>query len=573
MLPVDDFRRALADAMEREPTVALSYSTGGHPGLRRWIGERYGVPGERVVCANGSLEVFAFVASVLLARASTPRVLVEAPTYDRSILILQRAGADVVGVPVDGDGIDTDALAAELEREPPAFLYVIPNFQNPSGATMSLERRRRVLELAAAARRRRRRGRPLRPPALGGRDAPDALRARRRRPRAHALLVHEDRRPGPAHRLRRRSRGAGARRSASTPRTPTSRPAWSRRPDSPPTARPAPSSPASSAPSRSSRRAATRWSSPCARTSRPTRRWSCRRAATSSGSTWGRGRHHRARRARRRGRRPVRQGRRLLRRRRRHDVPAPGLLRGAAPIASARASSASARSSPRDSRASSRCRLTISSRATARGRRACSSATPGFFRRLEALAGAALSLDRLLGQPRARQRDHRHRSGRGLRPPQRRQRRRAHRPQLPVGHAVRRRGARGRGDRGLRPSRLRRRRGRARRPAARPDRQLAAPRAGRRARARARCWRRRPRTSAPTCSAGSTWWSRSRTSAARRSCRRRGAAGSAWPCTASSTASPTACCAISGSARARPDEVDARRGEAVARLAGGLAES
>jgi 2-aminoadipate transaminase len=149
MLPVDDFRRALADAMEREPTVALSYSTGGHPGLRRWIGERYGVPGERVVCANGSLEAFAFVAAVLLARAPTKRVLVEAPTYDRSILILQRAGAEVVGIPVDGDGIDTDALAAELERGAPAFLYVIPNFQNPSGATMTLERRRRVLELAA----------------------------------------------------------------------------------------------------------------------------------------------------------------------------------------------------------------------------------------------------------------------------------------------------------------------------------------------------------------------------------------------------------------------------------------
>ncbi len=148
MLPVDDLRAALATAMEKEPVVALSYSTGGHPGLRHWIGERYGVPGERVICANGSLEAFAFVADVLLARASTPRVLVEAPTYDRSILILQRAGANVVGVPVDGDGIDTDALAAELDREPAAFLYVIPNFQNPSGATMSLERRRRLLELA-----------------------------------------------------------------------------------------------------------------------------------------------------------------------------------------------------------------------------------------------------------------------------------------------------------------------------------------------------------------------------------------------------------------------------------------
>ena len=149
MLPVDDMRRALATAMEREPTVALSYSPGGHPGLRAWIGARYGAPAERVVCANGSLEVFAFVTDVLLARAATKRVLVEAPTYDRSILILKRAGAEVVGVPVDGDGIDTDALAAEFERETPAFLYVIPNFQNPSGATLSLERRRRVLELAA----------------------------------------------------------------------------------------------------------------------------------------------------------------------------------------------------------------------------------------------------------------------------------------------------------------------------------------------------------------------------------------------------------------------------------------
>ena len=149
MLPVDDFRRALADAMEREPAVALSYATGGHPGLRRWIGDRHGAPAERVICANGSLEAFAFVASVLLARAATRRVLVEAPTYDRSILILKRSGAEVVGVPVDGDGIDTDALAAELERETPAFVYVIPNFQNPRGATMSLERRRRVLELAA----------------------------------------------------------------------------------------------------------------------------------------------------------------------------------------------------------------------------------------------------------------------------------------------------------------------------------------------------------------------------------------------------------------------------------------
>ena len=256
-------------AMEREPTVALSYSPGGHPGLRRWIGERHGAPGERVVCANGSLEVFAFVTSVLLARASTRRVLVEAPTYDRSILILQRAGADVVGVPVDGDGIDTDALAAELEREAPAFLYVIPNFQNPSGATMSLERRRRVLELAAQHDVVVVEDDPYGLLRWAGESHPTLYELDGGAARADALVVHEDGRAGPAHRLRRRARRDSPRRSASTPRTPTSRPAWSRRPGSPRTARPATSSPASSARSWSSRRAATRWSSPCARTSRP----------------------------------------------------------------------------------------------------------------------------------------------------------------------------------------------------------------------------------------------------------------------------------------------------------------
>jgi DNA-binding transcriptional MocR family regulator len=182
---------------------------------------------------------------VLLARASTTRVLVEAPTYDRSILILQRAGADVVGVPVDADGIDTDALAAELERATPAFLYVIPNFQNPSGATMTLERRRRVLELAASH------------GVVVVEDDPYGLL--RWAGESHPTLFDLDesgsvltmssftKTVAPGLRigyivLRRRS----PRRSASTRRTPTSRPAWSRRRVLRPTATGARSSRASS---------------------------------------------------------------------------------------------------------------------------------------------------------------------------------------------------------------------------------------------------------------------------------------------------------------------------------------
>jgi 2-aminoadipate transaminase len=149
LLPVDDLREAAAKALRDEPALALSYGGGaGHPGLRAWIAERHAVAVEEVVCTNGSLEAFALVADLLLAGSASRRVLVEAPTYDRSILILQRLGAEVVGVTVDEDGIDVDALERSLSDGVPAFVYVIPNFQNPSGATLSAGRRTRLVELA-----------------------------------------------------------------------------------------------------------------------------------------------------------------------------------------------------------------------------------------------------------------------------------------------------------------------------------------------------------------------------------------------------------------------------------------
>jgi 2-aminoadipate transaminase len=149
LLPVDDLRAA-AETAFADPT-ALSYGSGaGHAGLRAWIAARHATDPDRVLCANGSLQAFAFLSDVLLDGATGRRVLVEAPTYDRSILILRRTGAEVVGVPQDADGLDVEALAADVERNgPPAFAYVIPNFQNPSGATLTLERRRALVALAA----------------------------------------------------------------------------------------------------------------------------------------------------------------------------------------------------------------------------------------------------------------------------------------------------------------------------------------------------------------------------------------------------------------------------------------
>jgi DNA-binding transcriptional MocR family regulator len=150
ILPVTELREAASAALEREPALALSYSSGaGHPGLRSWIAGRHRVEAARVVCTNGSLQALLFVAEVLLRGASNRRVLVEAPTYDRAIIVLRRAGAEVGAVCADEQGLNVDALEERIERDgAPALLYVIPNFQNPSGVTLPLERRQRLVALA-----------------------------------------------------------------------------------------------------------------------------------------------------------------------------------------------------------------------------------------------------------------------------------------------------------------------------------------------------------------------------------------------------------------------------------------
>ena len=96
---------------------------------------------------SGSLQGFVFLAEHLV-RPGT-RVLVEAPTYDRPLKILGRLGAEIVPLEMDEDGLVPEALEQALgEGSAPAFLYTISTFQNPSGRTMSEERRRRVVEIA-----------------------------------------------------------------------------------------------------------------------------------------------------------------------------------------------------------------------------------------------------------------------------------------------------------------------------------------------------------------------------------------------------------------------------------------
>src|SRR3954452_15643019 len=146
-LAVDDLADAARAALERDGRTILSYGPSpGYGPLREWIAARHGVDVSRVFITNGSLQGFVFLAQRL---AAGKRVLVERPTYDRPLKILRELGADVVALDCDEHGLDPDALEAALrEGDRPAFLYVIPTFQNPSGRTLSEERRRRVVELA-----------------------------------------------------------------------------------------------------------------------------------------------------------------------------------------------------------------------------------------------------------------------------------------------------------------------------------------------------------------------------------------------------------------------------------------
>jgi DNA-binding transcriptional MocR family regulator len=148
-VPVEELAECARAALRDDGATILSYgAAGGYAPLRRQIAAQHGVSSQRVVLTNGSLQGFALVAQVLAGGGE--RVLVEAPTYDRPLKILGSLGADVVPVACDADGLDPDALEAELRRGGrPAFLYVIPTFQNPTGRTLSTERRRRLLELAA----------------------------------------------------------------------------------------------------------------------------------------------------------------------------------------------------------------------------------------------------------------------------------------------------------------------------------------------------------------------------------------------------------------------------------------
>jgi 2-aminoadipate transaminase len=138
------------------PTVAaraLQYSaTEGDPLLRELLAQRLtlrGLPADagEILVTTGSQQALGLVGSVLLDPGDS--VLVENPSYLAALQCFAFAGARLVPVPCDDDGIEPEALPELIGRHAPKFLYLVPTFQNPTGRTLPAERRRRLAEIAA----------------------------------------------------------------------------------------------------------------------------------------------------------------------------------------------------------------------------------------------------------------------------------------------------------------------------------------------------------------------------------------------------------------------------------------
>ena len=148
IIAVDALRAAAGRAFASDPGGMTGYGTAiGYPPLREWIAEYHGVDPKRVIVTNGSMQADAFLFDALVREGDT--VIVERPTYDRTLLALRNRGADVRMVELEPDGIDVAELARVLAAGAnPRLAHIIPNFQNPAGYTLSAAKRERLIELA-----------------------------------------------------------------------------------------------------------------------------------------------------------------------------------------------------------------------------------------------------------------------------------------------------------------------------------------------------------------------------------------------------------------------------------------
>ncbi len=154
LFPADAFREAAEAALTTDPGAALQYGPAeGYPPLRAFLADRLthqgiSVSPEEVLITNGSQQGLELVARLLVTRGC--QVVAEDPSYVGGLSVFGCHHADYMVVSVDGDGMQVERLEEQLRGEgpKPKLIYALPNFQNPTGNTLSLARRHRLLDLS-----------------------------------------------------------------------------------------------------------------------------------------------------------------------------------------------------------------------------------------------------------------------------------------------------------------------------------------------------------------------------------------------------------------------------------------
>lgn len=153
-LPVDDLKRLMGEVLDKNPMAALLYSQSeGHPPLRAaikdFVRERYDSfkDFDDLMVVSGAQQCMDLVTRVLCNEGD--EIICEEPSFIGSLNCFRSYNAKLVGVPIESDGVNIEALENAIKSSKnPRFMYLIPNFQNPTGITMSLEKRKAVLALS-----------------------------------------------------------------------------------------------------------------------------------------------------------------------------------------------------------------------------------------------------------------------------------------------------------------------------------------------------------------------------------------------------------------------------------------
>jgi 2-aminoadipate transaminase len=152
MFDVEGLKEASQKALAEEPGAALQYgATEGYEPLRTQLSSFMKTKGVDVdpsglIVTTGSQQALDLLGKTMISPGD--KVIVEGPTFLATIQCFRLYGAQLISAPIDANGVKTDELEKLIAEHKPKFVYLIPTFGNPSGAMLSLERRKKVLELA-----------------------------------------------------------------------------------------------------------------------------------------------------------------------------------------------------------------------------------------------------------------------------------------------------------------------------------------------------------------------------------------------------------------------------------------